>query len=343
MAGTLDNQMQSGVSPATAGIFIGNAELLNEGRVTSNNPEVREFYQDWQVITNTKVDQIWITQAPGLPQMWTPYISPINPAAFDTNAILVERKVDLKSPDSFYIWIVTCRYTTHAPDTGTTNVDEPWKTPVLVEYDAEPFTGPREKDLDGRPFIASNMMPHIPTPVFEDSRVVCVITQFMQFHSAADSRKWSYVTNEEAFLGESQYCWLMLPPRATPHYVGKTKYWKVVRKLRLGRELEDGTIEKWHPVRLLNQGVMRKQNDSTKPDYERPVHIIDANNMPITQPIPLSQDGQPLDAVELAFKSLLGGTGTETILTVEPTYREYRIRKAKKFGDLFVNQTVPFN
>lgn len=345
------------------GLFVRPAQLLpDDTSATTFSFDRRDYVQSYHVWTVPRLDPNWVAQAPGLPADWSVYTYLFNYngavyTAIDETSVLVEKTVErLSSEEEFYHWKVTCRYSSEVPDTKNNFTDNPTRNPCRIEWDSETYTSPFPVDLDGKPVLNSAFQPFTPTPTVEQGRACAIITNVMWAGnvSAAVINYWSFVTNEDFFLSEGPGRWLALPPRCEPFYVGRVLYFRITRRLRLAptsvKKKTDGSFEltnlTWDQEEILNQGVCRRQEDSTKEFYNQPVPIF-RGTTPITQPVLLDSDGQPLAAKSLAFGALTGNT-VVTQLSMEPTYEKFRFRRKIVFADMFKNyqgqyQIIPTN
>lgn len=333
-----------------ADVFVRDARLVTVGDgVTVFADGKREAVHEYHVWSKYRIDSPWVKFAPGLPQPYSVYTYTFKydaPAGsyttiVDEAMVLVQMDVRLKedNPDPFHHYIVTCRYSTQVPDTRVEYTDNPTKNPCRLEWDVETVTAPMEKDLDGRPFLNSAGQPFTPTPMFEQGRPVATLTNVMWAGAvtAALIESWCYVCNEDTFLGEEKGRWLALPPKCDPFHVGNVMYFRMTRKLKLAPTRQDGTKEKWDKVQILNKGVCRRNNVEGTDNYNKPVPIYGPGG-PITQPVLLDTEGQPLTGLTKQFgnASVVGST-LFSAFTMEPTYETFRVRRLVKFADLFKN------
>lgn len=266
-----------------------------------------QFSRKFLVEVNSKEDGPQVV----LSHPYIPKIGDTYAAGYDSmaQAICINREAKC-SGDSPMIWEVECEFSseTTSVDIGSSDAENPFTAPVLVNYDMAQFTKvaekgrfipynakgvlfPYEKGEDDAPILNSAFQKFDPPPEMDDSRPVLSLTKnfsSFDFYSLAQYRD---AINSDEFYG--------CPPRTLK-----------IAKINANRET---TIAAGVPItyfrvsvefhfnpddwslKLLDQGLM-EFNDAE----DGVVNITDDNGEPIAQAVNLDgfgHKGTPVDGV----------------------------------------------
>lgn len=261
--------------------------------------------------------------APGVPRPYRLY-DPHPGIETDRLALCVNLSAERApgtSGDQAPIWIVTAQYSTDVPAGGPNLLTQlgdatfgpqyyPWQELPDVEWDAEVASQAPDTDLDGTHYFNSAAMPFNPAPTFPVAIPVLVVGKNFETFSAAQIKKYSFVVNNDHWLGQPPGSWLMEAPKVRVAWRGPRRYSRVTFRIKLkavlprtqpmqgldefGQRVElDPTI--WQPL-VLDAGMyklLKKALYAGTPLEKMHVPIYRWMTA-VTQPVPLDGKGDEL-------------------------------------------------
>lgn len=273
---------------------------------------------------------IGVCSHPFLPRPWSYYVTNTE---FDTAALLVRYQAKQRVTDDWTQWIVTASYSTNtnngnfqaptggAPGDLPNNPSSAYNNPEYewpdIEWNFDEQLKPALTDLDGKPYMNTANQPFTPPVQFPRAYKVLNISRNELGFNSDVAAEYAYAVNDRPFLKYPAGFVQCMPPKAVQRYKGTIRYWRVTYQLKFhprgiwlpkvtGYIDDVPTIDKqnyelnWQVV-IQNQGYMRLENrrdanDVKFPNFGKPVHIMGADNRPITQQVLLDGDGQPVTA-----------------------------------------------
>lgn len=311
-------------------LFVKEAELRYQGREGTpfDAYSDREYTEEYLVETKTKlITEIAVCSCPGLPKPFWPHPS-------DLAALCVSLRARLKEEDDWVFWVVTAKYSTKMPDGGprvgatagnlpnqsTGAQNNPELEPPDIEWDFEVLHRAPPRDLDKKAFLNTAKQPFTPAPSFEYANAVLLITRNELDFNRVTASQYSFAVNKEMFLGAEPGTVQCLPPKAKMMFRGSINYWRVSYRLRFGEMLEDGTLRKWEPVEILDQGMSELKPSASDPDKKVLTQIRGPDGVVLSQPVCLFAGRKATDE---QFK-----------FGVAPDYLKFRIRRKLSFTNL---------
>lgn len=177
-------------------------------------------------------------------------------------------------------------------DPGQSNQDvAPEDRPWMVSIDQVSLSVPLLYDaITGDPVTASNGQPYSPPFEVEAYRTQLTITGFKAIadDSYSNSSFYENKVNTATYWGFGADVLLVRKYALQSQKEHNSAYWAKTVVLEVN-------LEKWNPVKLLDQGTHYIPSDTSKP----PQQILDLTGAPATSPMPLDGSGRPLSASEI--------------------------------------------
>lgn len=260
-----------------------------------------------------------VCQCPGIPLPFAPYI-PGRSVESDLQAKVVKISARREVAGDWKNWIVTVNYSTEMPlggrpddivqlgafPVGTQN--EPWKENPYIRFEGEETQDCPEVDLDGKAYLNIVNQPFTPPPTFPGGMAGMIIRR-NERHATLESvlnrvEEFNYVVNQVNFLGRLPGMALCKVESAEEVYRGDVRYWVFVYRIRFkkhalfpaGKIVPEGeTTQTWQP-RILNAGMYRWRKVFGAPLKNLPMVPIMRGALPVSHPVPLDLNGQPIVA-----------------------------------------------
>lgn len=273
---------------------------------------VRDYIRRFRVTCKINfIGAAGVCQCPGLPTPYSGYV-PLRVVETDLAALAVEISADRENPGDWQAWVVTVRYSTEMPQGGRPDTvvqlgsfasgaqNEPWKEAPYIRIETEDYQVTPEVDRDGKAYTNIVNQPFTPPPSFPDGLVGLIIRRNEQ-HLTLDSvitqvEAYNYALNDGVFLGRQPGCWMCKVESVEEHYRGDIRYWTLVYRLRLKPTefLNNGElVSTWQP-RILNAGLYRFRKVFGVSIKDAAIVPIMRGAVPISHPVPLDAQGQPL-------------------------------------------------
>lgn len=200
-------------------------------------------------------------------------------------------------------WIYDCiiQFTTDTPDISQQNLlaENPLDDVPEIEVDGEPILVPMFKDLEDTAIVNKANQPI--TGVMQEKTIeVITINRNEPYRNIERDRLYRGSVNQFAYAGAEPGTLKLTRIRATRQYRNAILFWRYFYELKYN---EDG----WQP-KILNAGtkqlIEREVEDPEDPEADPEVvaalvDCVDSDNMPVSNPVPLDEDGVQIPFDEL--------------------------------------------
>ena len=184
-------------------------------------------------------------------------------------------------------FLVGVKWSTEAPDSKERENDDPFEDEVEIESDDEIVTLPLFKDRDDV-MIANTVGDPIGGLEQEEYIETVRITRNEPRRDGDRDRLFRGKVNRNTFSGGEPGTVRIRSIKCSRKFRKGIEYWRYVYELAYN-------ARGWQP-RLLNEGLY-KLDDSVTPSLR--VEATDSNNVPVTSPVPLDEDGKQIAAENL--------------------------------------------
>lgn len=270
-------------------------ETFNTRTAIFDDERNREYVRTFDVImdsrdpTSRTCDQFFIISAPGLPRLWTPYITPAGAVDLLSWVRRVNVKQDTQDP---YLWRVEVQYSNKVERPDINQQENPLLRPAEISYDTEIQMVATWNDEDGNAILNAAGDPFDPPLEREVDALIMTVELNQLEYAALNLGRYRGKTNSKPWLGFQRGQVLLKRAPGKRVWENGLLYWKVVYEfhIRFPWFVDQDVVDVW-AKRVLNQGF--RQTNPSNPTG-KPVLCTDPLGKPVTSPVPLDKDGYML-------------------------------------------------
>jgi hypothetical protein len=270
-----------------------------DGRSSSlNDQRERNYTRTFNVICDTRLtDSAVVRIAPGIPRLWSPYITPTGGIDRGSWCRNVEVRQDAACPE---LWRATVSYSSQLTRPDLNLLENPLLRPLEIEWSGTDVMIPMEYDADGEAILNSAGELFDPPPETEDSRIVLKITRNLAVWDALDRLKYRKTVNTQRWFGFAAGQVLCNDMRGSRGFENGLYYWKEsvefhIRTPRfevLNEETNEYELEApadvWK-LRILDRGLYERVGGKLQ-------IALDRLGRPVSQPVIFNGAGRKLTA-----------------------------------------------
>ncbi|MBN2024087.1 MAG: hypothetical protein JW809_14990 [Pirellulales bacterium] len=213
------------------------------------------------------------------------------------------------------VWEVTCQFSSKTEDPDQ-NMENPLVRPPRIEWDAETFLEPYERDANGKAVLNAAGDPFRAPLEREASRLILRFTRNEATFSPIEQAALANKCNADTFMGAGPGCAKLSAPKAVWKYENDVGYWEKSYEIKFDSK---GWNE--HPA---NMGCRHYAYRVAEPGgMPQKVKVLaeDENGVVSTEPVHLRADGWPLEQSEIEAGNIV--------------YLDYQPYERIPFGPLF--------